>query len=111
MSYKKNVIFIMCIVSVKAGGRLLGYDFKSVSPTGQKECFKICYRHTDCLSINYSKTRLLCELNSQQESDNITVTETSGEAEDFIYTPRQSIPQVGFVFNILIFFILILSCI
>jgi hypothetical protein len=84
----------MCIVSVTAGSRLLGYDFTSASPMGEKECFRLCSHHTDCLSINYSKTRLLCELNSQQESDNVKVTKNGDEAEDFIYTSRQSIPQV-----------------
>ncbi|XP_048737108.2 hyaluronan-binding protein 2-like [Ostrea edulis] len=93
MGYEKILISIMWLVSVKAGSRLLGFNFKSVSPMGQKECLKVCHRYTDCLSINFSRNRLLCELNSRQKSGTATVTENSPEAEDFIYIPRQSIPQ------------------
>ncbi|XP_056021993.1 uncharacterized protein LOC130054916 [Ostrea edulis] len=93
--YSKVTIFIsfISIISVKSGRRLLGFNFKSTNPIGQKQCLKLCFVHTDCLSINFSRNRLLCELNSQQESHTTTVTENSPEAEDFIYIPRQSIPQ------------------
>ncbi|XP_062576666.1 hepatocyte growth factor-like protein [Saccostrea cucullata] len=86
-----SVIFWMCIISVKAGRRLLGFDFKRESPVSKKECLKLCFVHSDCLSINFSRTRLLCEMNSQQESGNLAVTENTSETEDFIYISRQSI--------------------
>ncbi|XP_056021995.1 uncharacterized protein LOC130054918 [Ostrea edulis] len=80
-------------MSVEPGRRLLGSNFKSVNPIGPKHCLKLCFVHTDCLSVNVCRTRLLCELNSQQDSGTTTVTKGSPKAEDFIYIPRQSIPQ------------------
>ena len=80
------------IVSVKSGQRLTGFKFRTENPIGKKECLVLCYQHTDCLSVNFSKKRLLCELNYQTETNDAQVTD---DLEDFVYIPRESISQVG----------------
>ncbi|XP_022308333.2 uncharacterized protein LOC111114332 [Crassostrea virginica] len=78
------------IVSVKFGQRLTGFQFRTENPIGKKECLVLCYQHTDCLSVNFSKNRLLCELNYQTETNDAQVTD---DLEDFVYIPRESISQ------------------
>lgn len=94
MDLKNHVIFMMRIAFVRSGRRLTGYTFKREELIGLKQCLKSCYVHTDCLSVNFSENRLLCELNSQQETDIVQVTENSDETEDFIYVSKNSFSQV-----------------
>lgn len=94
----KNLILMIWIASVRSGRRLIGYEFRRETPIGQKQCLKLCSVHTDCLSINFSRNQLLCELNSQSETDTVKVTENTSETEDFIYISRNSFSQVWFFF-------------
>lgn len=84
---------MMWIAFVRSGRRLTGYTFKREELIGFKQCLKSCYVHTDCLSVNFSVNRLLCELNSQQETDIVQVKENSDETGDFIYVSRNSFSQ------------------
>ena len=87
----RTCFLLTWIVSVKSGQRLAGFQFRTENPIGKKECLVLCYQHTDCLSVNFSKNRLLCELNYQTETNDTQVTD---DLEDFIYIPRDSISQV-----------------
>ncbi|XP_022297979.2 uncharacterized protein LOC111107205 [Crassostrea virginica] len=86
----RTCFLLTWIVSVKSGQRLAGFQFRTENPIGKKECLVLCYQHTDCLSVNFSKNRLLCELNYQTETNDTQVTD---DLEDFIYIPRDSISQ------------------
>lgn len=94
----KNFILMIWIASVQSGRRLIGYEFRRESPIGQKQCLKLCSVHTDCLSINFSKNQLLCELNSQSETATVKVMENTSETDDFIYISRNSFSQARFFF-------------
>lgn len=94
----KNLILMIWIASVRSGRRLIGYEFRKESPIGQKQCLKLCSVHTDCLSINFSKNQLLCELNSQSETATVKVMENTSETDDFIYISRNSFSQARFFF-------------
>lgn len=84
------LLLLFMINFVESGRRLIGFNFKDVSPTGQKQCLKLCIAYAECLSVNFSRNRLLCELNSQQETETVQVTENTSETEDFIYINRIS---------------------
>lgn len=86
------------IASVRSGRRLIAHEFRRESPIGQKQCLKLCSVHTDCLSVNFNRNQLLCELNSQPETATVKVTENTSETEDFIYISRNSFPQAGGLF-------------
>eukprot|EP00105_Crassostrea_gigas_P030010 XP_011452160.1 PREDICTED: plasminogen-like [Crassostrea gigas] len=89
-----NMFLLYAVInSVKAGRKLIGFNFKDVSPTGYKQCLKLCIGYADCLSVNFSRNRLLCELNSQQETETVPVTENTEETEDFIYISRTYFPN------------------
>nr|XP_034326034.1 plasminogen [Crassostrea gigas] len=89
-----NMFLLYAVInSVKAGRKLIGFNFKDVSPTGYKQCLKLCIGYADCLSVNFSRNRLLCELNSQQETETVQVTENTKETEDFIYISRTFFPN------------------
>lgn len=96
----KNLILMIWIASVRSGRRLIGHEFRRESPIGQKQCLKLCSVHTDCLSVNFNRNQLLCELNSQPETATVKVTENTSETEDFIYISRNSFSQAGFFFII-----------
>lgn len=104
----KNLILMIWIASVRSGRRLIGYEFRRESPIGQKQCLKLCSVHTDCLSINFSKNQLLCELNSQSETATVKVLENTSETDDFIYISRNSFSQARFFFK---FNFIVLKCI
>lgn len=89
----KILILMIWIASVRSGRRLLGYEFRRENPIGQKQCLKLCLVHTDCLSINFSRHQLLCELNSQSETADVKVTENTSETEGFIYISKNTFPQ------------------
>ncbi|XP_052697830.1 prothrombin-like [Crassostrea angulata] len=84
------LLLLFVINNVESGRRLIGFNFKSLSPTGHKQCLKMCIAYAECLSVNFSRNRLLCELNSQHETETDQVTVNTSETEDFIYIPRIS---------------------
>lgn len=92
----KILLLLFVINFVEAGRRLIGFNFKAVSPTGYQQCLKLCIGHADCLSVNFSRNQLQCELNSQHETDTLRVTENTEETEDFIYISKTSFPNVSF---------------
>lgn len=92
----KILLLLFVINFVEAGRRLIGFNFKAVSPTGYQQCLKLCIGHADCLSVNFSRNQLQCELNSQHETDTVRVTENTEETEDFIYISKTSFPNVSF---------------
>lgn len=89
----KILLLLRVINFVETGRRLIGFNFKTVSPTGPQQCLKLCTGHADCLSVNFSRNRLQCELNSQHETDTVQVTENIAETEDFIYISKTSFPN------------------
>lgn len=92
----KILLLLFVINFVEAGRRLIGFNFKAVSPTGYQQCLKLCIGHADCFSVNFSRNQLQCELNSQHETDTVRVTENTEETEDFIYISKTSFPNVSF---------------
>lgn len=92
-----KILLLLCVINfIETGRRLIGFNFKTVSPTGHQQCLKLCTGHADCLSVNFSRNRLQCELNSQHETDTVQVTENIADTEDFIYISKTSFPNVSF---------------
>lgn len=92
-----QILLLLFVINfVESGRKLIGFKFKAVSPTGHKQCLKLCIAYAECLSVNFSRNRLLCELNSQHETETVQVTENTSETEDFIYIPRISFSKVWY---------------
>jgi len=81
-----NTIAEICLDVNNVVGKdkyFLGGDIKIISPIGFQQCQKMCSKRTDCLSTNYNKNQLTCELISSP------INETQVESKTgFIYTVK-----------------------
>lgn len=101
MNRPKNVsipvilfVFVTCINNPKATATEVGYEFGKKLPMnpfmvldnfGLQMCFKECEVYGACLSINYNRKHLVCELNSKWTSSHSLVNDG-----DYIYKEIQS---------------------
>lgn len=74
-------VFITCICNPKVNATEEGYEvgkklpmtpFKVLDKFGMQMCFRECEAYGACLSINYNRKHLVCELNSGWASRNLS---------------------------------------
>lgn len=59
---------------------------------GQQMCFKECEAYGACLSINYNRRQLVCELNSGRQNNNLSLIND----DDYVY---KEIPRAVSSYN------------
>lgn len=59
---------------------------------GQQTCFKECEAYGACLSINYNRKQLVCELNSGWQNNNLSLIND----DDYVY---KEIPRAVRLYN------------
>lgn len=59
---------------------------------GQQMCFKECEAYGACLSINYNRKQLVCELNSGWQNNNLSLIND----DDYVY---KEIPRAVRLYN------------
>jgi hypothetical protein len=69
------------------GKKLPISQFMVLYEVGLQMCFRECEAYTICLSLNFNRKMLLCELNSQKANDSLSLVNDN----DFIY---RDIPNV-----------------
>lgn len=83
-------VFIICICNPKANATEEGYEFGKKLPMtpfmvldkfGLQMCFRECEVYGACLSINYNRKHLVCELNSKLKSEKLFLIND----DDYVY--------------------------
>lgn len=52
--------------------------FRTLQPYGMRQCVNLCKNTPTCISINYIRTTLTCELNSEFFNSSVTLTTYDG---------------------------------
>jgi hypothetical protein len=63
------------------GKKLPVSSFLLLDEIGIQMCFRECEAYSDCLSINFNRKKLMCELNNQKANESLRLVDD----EDFIY--------------------------
>jgi hypothetical protein len=63
------------------GKKLPVYPLLVLSEIGPQMCYRECEAYTFCLSINFNRKMLICELNSQRKNDSLSLVADN----NFIY--------------------------
>ncbi|XP_078331871.1 uncharacterized protein LOC111103772 [Crassostrea virginica] len=77
------------ILTITQDGQSLNTSGPSLTPIGQKQCMKECLRRGDCLSVNYWRNQLRCQLNPAVVGPGLAlIPDSSG-----VYMEKSSQPQ------------------
>ena len=75
---------------VNGYGQRLNTSGPLLTPIGQKQCMEECLRRGDCLSVNYWRSQLRCQLNPAVVGPGLAlIPDSSG-----VYMEKSSQPQV-----------------
>lgn len=78
------VVVCVCMTLTKCydlGKKLPMTPVMVLEKIGQQMCFKECEAYGACLSINYNRRQLVCELNSGRQNNNLSLIND----DDYVY--------------------------
>lgn len=94
-----RVIFLMdklhtcngVMVNITQVGHRLDVPGQILTATGKKQCVRECMRRGDCLSVNYWRSELRCQLNPSTVGPGAVLVSDVNS----VYMEKASQPQVG----------------
>jgi hypothetical protein len=88
-----NVYYTTGSQTIKWGTQVTGSVIDVVAGISFLDCIKECYSRTRCLSVNYRRGTLFCELNSE-----VLSSDDGGADSTSIYTDIQSWEKVKYMY-------------
>lgn len=96
-----NVTFLIllfhkseCVVLIISdAGKSLNTSGEILHTIGKQQCVRECMRRGDCLSVNYWRSELRCQLNPSTEGPGVLLVPDVNS----VYIEKASQPQVGIV--------------
>ncbi|XP_060570522.1 sushi, von Willebrand factor type A, EGF and pentraxin domain-containing protein 1-like [Ruditapes philippinarum] len=76
--------FAIHVGKIRPSRKLTGYSFRTIINLSLESCVQTCQAKDVCASVNYSRLKKLCELNSISENVSVELTKAAG----WVYVDR-----------------------